>query len=65
MATTFGNSDWLWNEAEQLVNNSFNRIIYEVNDRRESVLASLRGKLRNRNKVTNQITFTRSLQPIL
>ena len=42
MATTFGNSDWLWNEAEQLVNDSFNRIIYEVNNRRESVLASLR-----------------------
>ena len=42
MATTFGNSDWLWNEAEELINNSFNRIIYEINNRRESVLASLR-----------------------
>ena len=42
MATTFGNTDWLWNEAEQLINNSFDRIIYEVNNRRESVLASLR-----------------------
>ena len=42
MATTFGNSDWLWNEAEELINNSFDRIIYEVNNRRESVLASLR-----------------------
>ena len=42
MATTFGNSDWLWNEAEELINISFDRIIYEVNIRRESVLASLR-----------------------
>ena len=42
MVSSFGNSDWLWNEAEQLVNISFNRIIYEVNNRRESVLASLR-----------------------
>ena len=42
MATAFGNSDWLWNEAEELVNDSFNRIIYEVNNRRESVLTSLR-----------------------
>ena len=42
MATTFGNSDWLWNEAEELINNSFNRIIDEVNNRRERVLTSLR-----------------------
>ena len=42
MVSSFGNSDWLWNEAEQLVNISFNRIIYEVNNRRESVLTSLR-----------------------
>ena len=42
MATAFGSSDWLWNEAEELVNNSFNRVIYEVNNRRESVLTSLR-----------------------
>ena len=42
MATTFGNSDWLWNEAEELINISFDRIIYEVNNRRESVLGSLR-----------------------
>ena len=42
MATAFGSSDWLWNEAEELVNNSFNRFIYEVNNRRESVLTSLR-----------------------
>ena len=42
MATAFGNSDWLLNEAEELINNSFNRIIYEVNNRREIVLTSLR-----------------------
>ena len=27
METAFGNSDWLWNEAEELVNISFNKII--------------------------------------
>ena len=42
MVSSFGNSDWLWNEAEELVNISFNRIIYEVNNRKESVLTSLR-----------------------
>ena len=42
MTNSFGNSDWLWNEAEELVNNSFNRIIDEVNNRREIVLTNLR-----------------------
>ena len=42
MASPFGGSKWLWNEAEELVNISFNRFIDEVNRRREFVLSSLK-----------------------
>lgn len=42
MASPFGKSEWLRREAERLVHISFNRIIDEVNKRREKVLSNLR-----------------------